>query len=441
MRTAIVRWGVACGLIGAAVAGADARVPEAVTPPVEIVRAVAIVGGTVHPVAHPVIEVGVVVMEGGRITAVGAAADTRIPDGARIVDALGLHVWPGLIDCHSRLGLTEIGSVRGTRDGNESGGMNPNARAEVAVNASSSHFPVTRANGTMLAATAPSGGLVSGWSAVIALDGWTWEDMVRRAPLGLVVNWPGMRWKPKRDGKDDTPERPDWEKKVARLSDMLSEARAYGEARDRGEEPRAADIRWEALAPVVTGESRVWIAATTLDQIRAALDWTAAEGVGMVLVEGSGGGGGDAWQCAGELAARDVPVIVQTTRQPAHGYEPYDLPFREPALLAEAGVAIGFGTWGSAHARDLAMEAARAAGHGLARDAAARALTLGAAEILGIADRYGSLEAGKSATVLLVEGDLLDTSMQVRQAWIDGAEVDLSSRHTRLWRKWSARPR
>jgi imidazolonepropionase-like amidohydrolase len=400
---------------------------------------VAVTGGTVHPVSGPAIEQGIVVFEDERITLVGAEAAVTIPEGTTIVDATGLHVWPGLIDADARteLGLREISSVRGTMDVRESGQMNPNARAEVAVNASSSHIPVTRANGVLLAATLPSGSMVPGTSAVIALDGWTWEEMVRKAPAALVIRWPAMG--PKARGADDEEEEdkgPEWEERIARLDDMIGEAKSYHEGRNGRTPTREPDVRWDSLRSVVEGKTPLWIEASNATQIRSALDWTAKHGLTMTLVDG-----GDAWRFADELARRGIAVIVKTNRMPLRRYEPYDTPFVAPAKLQAAGVAIAFGTGESSNARNLPNEAARAWAFGLPREAAERAITMEPARALGIADRYGTLEPGKSATLILVDGDLLETRMSVTRAWIDGRELDLSSRHTELWKKWSSRPK
>ncbi|MGH2570288.1 MAG: amidohydrolase family protein, partial [bacterium] len=401
---------------------------------------------TIHPVSGPSIENGVLVMDGGVILDLGAA-DTRIPAGAERVEAGGLHLWPGLVDARSYLGLVEIGSVRGTRDYTESGEMNPNARAEVAINASSSHLPVTRANGTLLAATLPYGTMVPGTAAAIALDGWTWEELVRKAPIGLVIRWPKMgvpeapeEDENKKEKEKEKSERPEWEERIARLDEMITEARAYEGARAGGPAVRDADARWESLRSVVDGQTPVWIEATNMTQIRSALDWTEKHGLRMVLVDGAGDTGGDSWRIAGELAARSIPVICRTNRRPARAYEPYDTPFAAPGKLREAGVVVAFGSWAAAHARNLPQEAARAAAFGMGHDEAVRALTLGGATVLGIDDRYGSLDAGKSATMILTDDDILETRMQVVRAWIDGREIDLQSRHTELWRKWQTRP-
>ena len=393
-------------------------------------------GGTVHPIAAAAIADGAVVFEGGVITAVGPASSMPAPAEATVIDATGLDVWPGMVDAQSYLGLADIWSVRGTLDRTESGQMNPNARAEVAINVSSLHIPVSRANGVLLAATAPGGSLVPGTAATIALDGWTWEEMVRHAPAGLVIEWPGMapKARPREGEEKKKDEGPTWQDRVASLDEMVREARAYAEAiAQHGARDR--DVRWEALIPVVRGEVPVWIVASDRAQILAALDWTEKQGLPMVLIDG-----GDGWLCAAELAARHVPVVTETTRQPRHRYDPYDTPFAAPGVLAQEGVAVAFGSFSSADARRLPQEAARAMAYGLPRELAERGVTLTAAEVCGIADRYGSLEVGKSATLLLVHGDLLDTRMEVRRAFLDGRELSLESHHTELWKKWDARP-
>ncbi|MBZ0269696.1 amidohydrolase family protein, partial [bacterium] len=419
---AIVRAAIAAAVL-LAVATAPGTASAATT---------AVIGGTIHPVSGPVIENGILLFDEDGIVAVGPRAEVDVPPDAVRVDARERHVWPGMINALSHIGLIEVGSVRGTNDLDEHGTMNPNARAEIALNASSLHIPVTRANGVLLAATLPRGGLVAGTAAAIAMDGWSAEEMTRRAPIGLVIYWPAM---PSTDDADSIAK---WEKDVARLDRMLEETRAYGEARE-SQVIRDADVRWESLRGVVSGDVPVWIHAKTLRQIHAAMDWTARQGLSMVLLSGDAGGASDAPLCAGELAARGIPVIVQTTRRPAHRSDPYDAAYTEPELLHRAGVRIAFGTWDASNARHLPHEAGRAAAYGLPRAEAERALTLGAAEILGVDDRYGSLAPGKSATFLIVDGDLLETRMRVDPGAIDGREISLESRQTELWKKWSGR--
>jgi imidazolonepropionase-like amidohydrolase len=401
-----------------------------------------IVGARVHPISAPAFDDGVVIVEGERIAAVGVSGEVELPDDAAVIDAAGLELWPAMIDARTYLGLVEIGEVRATRDHSETGRLNPSVRAEVAINPDSELFPVTRANGILLAATLPRSGLICGTAAAIALDGWTWEDMVRRASIGLVMGWPDMHArrpgaKPHAGQEGARADTISWRDHVAAVTNMLEEARAYASAGAAGGDlRREADVAWESLARVVAGEVPVWVAVASEAQARAAVDWADEQGLRMVLLDD-----GDAWRCADELAARDIPVVVRTNRLPRHEHDAYDTPFAAPARLHAAGVRVCFGSGDAANSRVLPQEAARAMAWGLPRDAAERALTLTAAEVLGIDDRYGSLEVGKSATFILVEGDLLETRMQVRRAWLDGREVGLENRHTRLWHRYSERPR
>ena len=240
---------------------------------------VAIVGGTVHPVAGPEIASGTVLFEDGVIVAVGPVGAVEVPPAAVVVDATGKHVWPSMIDMNTSLGLTEISSVRGTLDTDEIGSMNPNARAEVSLNASSSHLPVTRANGVLLAATLPRGGVVPGTAALIALDGWSWEELVRKAPLGLVIEWPKMaprKGAASAGANEETADKPlAWEVAIARLDEMMHEASAYA---------RADAAR--RLLDRVDGQINGFLDAQPVEYLEAnlSLSVTVVGGVGPILV-------------------------------------------------------------------------------------------------------------------------------------------------------------
>jgi imidazolonepropionase-like amidohydrolase len=408
-------------------------------------RPLAVTGATIHPVSRAPIENGVVVMSGKTIVAAGASGDIAIPADAERIDAQGLDLYPGFIDANTVLGLVEIGSVRGTVDIAEVGSLNPNTRAEVAVNPSSELLPVTRAGGVLLALSAPQGGLISGTSALIALDGWTWEEMTVKAPVAMHVQWPAMRIARGPQAKKEEEQVEAREKSIRELRDGFRAAQAYWRGRRaegaRGIPRHDEDVAWGAMRPVVDGEIPVVIEADDLAQIRAALEWTEAEGLRMVLA-----GGVDAWRMAGELARRRIPVIVgPVNRLPSRAYEPYDTPFMLASRLFAAGVPVLFSTGtsssGAANARNLPHEAAKAVAFGMPRDAAIRSLTLTAAEAFGVADRLGSIDAGKEATLVLIEGDPLEITSRVRRAWIGGREIDLGNRHQRLYEKYNARPR
>ncbi len=406
-------------------------------PVTTLAEPLALVGATVHTVSGAVLPEATVLIDDGKIVAVGT--DVEIPAAARRVDLHGQLLYPGLINADTVLGLTEIGAVKATRDYQELGQINPNARAEVAVNPSSELIPVTRAGGVLIAMTAGKNGLIPGTAALIYTAGWTWEEMTMQAPTALMVNWPGMRVRrSSRAARTMEEQIKAREERIELLRETFATARIYWQACEASSvTPPVRDVKWDAMRAVVRDDLPVIVRANDLMQIRAALDWAADEQVNLVLA-----GAGDGWRIADELAARDVPVIVRrTTSMPLRNYEPYDTPYSAAARLHEAGVRIAFCTGGASNARNLAFEAGMAVAYGLPPAAAVRAMTLGPAEIFGVADRVGSIEVGKEATLIATDGDVLDFRSQVTAAWIAGQEVDLMNRHRRLYETYRARPR
>ncbi len=406
---------------------------------------VAWVNAVIHPVSGPVIAKGAIVVTGDRITACG---EMSVADGiARRVDLGGLHVWPGLVAAESVLGLHEIGSLEETVDTNETGEFNPNARAESSVNPDSELIPVARARGVLTALSAPKGGRIGGTSALLRLAGRSWEEMTLAAPVGLHVRWPafpGPRLDKDREKEKKSSggkERDDEERlreELRDLDEMFSRARGYLAAREAaaarkpGVPPLKTDRRLEAMIPVVTGKTPVIVRADAVAQIRSAVLWAEEAKLRLVIL-----GGRDAWRIAPFLAERKVPVIwTGSDDLPDHADLGYDANFAAAARLHEAGVPFAIALDGAgSNAGNLAHVAALAAAYGLPADEAVRAVTIHPARILGIADRLGSLEPGKLATFIVTDGDILDIRTRVTRAVIDGKEIDLASRHTRLYER------
>jgi imidazolonepropionase-like amidohydrolase len=394
---------------------------------------IALVGGTVHAVSGDDIVQGTVLFEGGIITAVGT--DVAIPEGARIVDVSGRHVYPGMLNAESLIGLREISAVRASRDHQEVGDLKPEVRADLAVNPDSELFPVARIDGILAALVMPTGGLVPGRASIVYFDGWTIEDMRISGAAGLMVNWPSMSVDRAGDKAEEALKARD--ERLARLREFFAQARAYWKARDAGGDEgvpyQDVDNRMEAMGPVLDGDLPVIVVANDVRQIQATLDWAETEGVRIIIM-----GGHDAGMVAGELAARDVPVIYSTTfRLPPRRHDPYDALYSAPARLHEAGARFCIATtFGPADERVLPSEAARASAHGLPRQEALKAVTLYAAQILGVDDRLGSLEVGKHASLVVTDGDLLEMTTRIEQAFIQGREVDLTSRQTQLYDKY-----
>ncbi|MFM7553977.1 MAG: amidohydrolase family protein, partial [Verrucomicrobiota bacterium] len=399
--------------------------------------------GWIFTASGPVLTNGSVLVRDGRIEKVGAGltdtADT-------VVELRGQRVFPGLIAPTSVLGLLEIDAVRATRDTTEVGQYTPDVASWIAVNPDSELIPVARANGYTHAQVVPAGGTIAGVSGLIQLDGWTIEDLTVEKTVALHVRWPGfgLDTTPRPPGKDAGPSLEDQvrdrERKLREIDAFFTEATAYSEARKAGGPEFRAVPAWEAMMPFVRRERPLWIHVDEARAIRSAAEWAVRRNLRAVIA-----GGRDATREAAYLAQHKIPVVFEHVfTQPARDTDPYDVHYAAPATLAKAGVLVAFseGTdqFGASNLRNLPYAAAQARAFGLSHEEAVRGLTLNAAKILGVSDRLGSLEPGKDATLFVADGDVLDLRANVRRLWIRGREVDLSSRHTRLYDRYRKRP-
>lgn len=403
-------------------------------------KPIALMGGTIFPVSGKPIEQGVVLFDQGRIVAIGK--DVELPADAQQIDVTGKHVYPGLFDAHTNLGLLELPSVRASVDDRETGAINPNVEAIKAVHPESELIPVTRSNGVLLALTAPTGTLLTGRASVIQLDGWTWAEMALKTDVGMHLHWPNES--PQRDWRNPAPIKKQLEQRdelLKTLRQAFDDAAAYRTAHqaqaDRGFEwddfPR--DLRWEAMLPVLDRKQPLIVGANQLTQIQAAVAFAQRHKLKLIIH-----GGYDAELCADLLQRHQVPVIIEGIyRLPLRPGDDYDAAFTLPQRLRAAGVTYciaGGGRHATENTRNLPYHAAQAVAFGLPADEALRSITLAPAEILGVADRVGSLEVGKDATLFVADGDILETATHVEQAWIQGRAVDLSDRQKRLWHKY-----
>lgn len=409
----------AIGVVPLSPSSASAQVRMTVPPQSE---PVALQGATIHTVTNGVIENGTILFENGVIAAVGT--EVRIPQGARVVDVSGKHIYPGLIDAHSTVGISEIGAVGVSNDVNELGDFNPNVRAEVAVNAESRHIGTTRSSGVLVTLSTPSGGLISGMSSAISLEGWSWEEMSMEPAAALNVDWPDPDRAPRRplDSVGVQQEGPaPYAEQVQRLKDFFADARAYRDAVAAGEEVRS-DSRYAAMVRALDRTIPVVVNADGVGQINDAITWGLEEDLRLVIR-----GGADAVHVADRLAANDVPVILTSTMAaPGRDYEGYDGAYSRPVRLYEAGVKFAISGGADAlYSNRLPWEAGVAVAFGLPEQEALKAVTINAAELMGIDDRVGSLEPGKQATLLITTGTPLDTTEEIEQAYIQGREIDM----------------
>ena len=408
-------------------------------------------GATVHTMAGDP-AVARVVVENGIITAVGAGA--AVPEGATRIDATGLHVYPGICDALSTLGLIEIDAVSATNDQAEMGMYNPHRNAATAIHPSSEVIPVTRANGVTHAVVAPRAGrdgVIAGQAVLVNLDGWTVEEMAVESPAALVINWPGIvtrRFDPATFEFKETPfndAKEEAQKKQNELRDWVEAARQYRQATGANRSRAGRDEKLAALAAYVDGAKPVIILANTKRDIEAAIAFAEEMGLRMILA-----GGSEAWKIKDTLAAKKIPVILGRPQSlPREEDDPYDRPFASASALREAGVRIAFASGtgsgfepGGPHAsRTLPYEAATAAAFGLSEEDAMRALTLWPAEIFGVEKRLGSIESGKIANLIVTDGNPLEIRTNVRHLIIAGREVAMDNKHLSLFEKYRGRPR
>ena len=419
-----------------------------ITPVGLLAETLAIKGGTVHPVSAESY-VGNVVITDGVITAAGP--DTQVPADSQVLDASGLHVYPGMIDALSQLGLIEVDAVPATDDQAEMGLYNPHLQAATAIHPASELLPVARANGITHTVVAPQvdDGIIAGQAALVNLDGWTVEEMAIDTSVAMVIKWPGIvtrrfdfvTFSMKESAFKEAKEKA--EEKQKELREWFEAARHYSQAVDAGSARFETDLKLAALAQCLEGEKPVIMQADAKRDIEAAVEFAESLGLRMILA-----GGREAWKVKELLAEKGIPVILGIVQSlPREDDDAYDTPFRNPGELAAVGVKIAFssgaGGWfgpGGPHSsRTTPYEAATAVAFGLSKEDAIKALTLWPAEFLGVGDRLGSIEPGKIGNLIVTDGNPLEITTQILNLVINGREVSTDNQHRDLYEKYRAR--
>jgi imidazolonepropionase-like amidohydrolase len=409
----------------------------------------AIVGARVVTVSGGVIENGTVVIQNGKIAAVGAGVP--VPSGAERIEGRGMTVFPGLIDAATGMGLAEIGQgANATVDISELGNNNAHAKAILGINPHTSHINVTRVNGITTVMSAPTGGLISGQGAVVNLNGSTQGEMAVDGTAALVINFPRVAGGGGGGGGfgGGGGQAADFNELVRRrdaqidelkkiFTDSLNHARAREAAsKDRSLPMPATDLRLEAMVPYVRGEKPIVFTAERERDIRAIAKFVSEMKVKGIIV-----GGQEAWRAADVLKQNNIPVIYTNIYSlPVRQDDPYDILFEAPSKMQQAGIkfAISTGDQG-AEARDLPYHAGLAGAYGLSKEEALKAVTLYPAQILGLADRMGSIEVGKMANLVVADGDILDPRTNIKDLFIGGRRIPLTSRHTELFDSFKER--
>ena len=391
---------------------------------------IAITGAVIHIGNGMIINDGIITFDKGLITAVGDAGGGINLVNHAVIDVEGRHVYPGFVLPNSTLGLIEVNSVRATSDVLEEGDINASVRSAIAYNTDSEIIPANRFNGILTAQVAPQGGLISGSSTVFKLDGWNWEDAMLAEDVGLHLHWPSyvQRRRNPETGLFETVDNENYEGQTQLLHSLFQDAQAYS--------GQLLNLNLLAMQPLFNGVAKLFIHADEAKQIISAIRFARSYGVqDIVLV-----GGADALSVKSFLLAQDVPVIYERIHElPQREWQDVDMPFKTPFLLHEAGIKVGIGGGATSidRQRNLPFFAGTAAAYGLNRETALAMITSVNAEILGVADRVGTLEVGKDATLFISEGDALDMrTSQVLGAYIQGRDIDLYGTQQQLYERF-----
>jgi imidazolonepropionase-like amidohydrolase len=397
----------------------------------------ALINATIHTVSDGMIENGVVLINGERIEFVGN--NVKPTAGYTVVDLAGKHIWPGMIDAGTSLGLIEISAVPVTVDNAEVGNFNPNMRAFTAINPNSAAIAVNRVEGVTTVIAEPASGLISGTATLIDLFGYSPDSMAVKADAAMIMNWPVSGRRGWFDQRTDEQLKEQFETQLKEMRETWNKAKFYHEmmsafeAAPAGKTRPDKDQQMEGMRNVFRGTLPVMIRVDSEGDIREALKWVAANPDVKFIFSSVAEG----WRVADEIAAANVPVIVgPVLRLPSRDYDHYQRPYQNAGILQKAGVLVALRTGQTENVRNLPFQAGYSATYGMPKHEAVKALTINPAKIFGVDDRLGSITAGKIANLVVTNGDLLETMTQVEMVFIRGRNIPLSSRQEQLYREF-----
>jgi imidazolonepropionase-like amidohydrolase len=396
-------------------------------------KPVALMNGIIHIGNGQIIDNGIITIHDGKISSVGDARTIKIDlTDYEVINVSGKHVYPGLILANSTLGLVDINSVRATKDYEEVGEFTPNVRSVIAYNTDSEVIPTFRFNGILLTQVVPRGGIISGTSSVMSLDGWNWEDAAYAVDGGIHIYWPSYLSAPKWWlGETDWKKNEDYDKKTREIEEFLQNSWSYAHQGD----PEEVNLKLEAMKGLYDGQKKMYVHADGKRQIIESVQMLKRNGIHDIVVTGAS----NAYYVMDFLKDNDIPVLLtKVHRLPGFDEEDVDMPFKLPALLVKKGITVGLIHEGDVQSsRNLAFYAGTAAAYGLEKEEALKLITSNPAKILGIDKSTGTLEQGKDANIVISEGDLMDMrTNKMEYAFIRGRKVALEGKQQMLYHRY-----
>ncbi len=394
-------------------------------------EAITIEGAVAHLGNGEIIENSLIMFEGGKITFVGDAK-MKIARIGNVIDAKGKHVYPGFIATSTPLGLVEVDAVRASDDQKELGEFIPHVRSLIAYNAESKVVESMRPNGVLIGQITPNGGRISGTSSVVQFDAWNWEDAAVKADDGIHLNWPnsfrqGRYWMGEERGYQPNK---DYQDQITEIKDFILNSAANDVA------SKEKNLPFAAMSGLFDGTKKLYVYADSDKEIIDAITLLKSVGVKSIVLVG----GYQAYKITDFLKSNAIPVLVRAMHNlPDFDDDYYDLPYKLPKLLSDAGILVALQNHDAAvfQTRNLPFYAGQVVGQGMDKEKALQLITSNAAQILGIEKSHGTLEVGKSATLFISEGDALDMrTNQLSHAFIDGRLLSLETHQTELWKRY-----
>jgi imidazolonepropionase-like amidohydrolase len=371
-----------------------------------------------------------VLLENGKISQVGTNISAS---DAEVIDCTGMFIYPGMIDGGTRLGLVEVSSVPETVDYAENGNVTPNMQALTTVNPNSEAIGVTRVSGVTTVLTVPSGGLFPGTAALINLNGYT-PDQMYGGFKAVAMTFPSSGRRGRFDRRSEEDIKKDSDKALKDANDIWDNAKSYLELKKSGAE-LSYYPEMDQLSKVISGELPLLIEVNAASDIQNAIKWVQGKNIKVIFT-----GVAEGWRVADEIAKAGIPVVTGPVQElPTRQSDRYDAAYTNAGKLAKAGVKVALRTDEEENVRNLPFHAAFAAAYGLGKEEALKAVTINPAEIFGIADQYGSVEAGKRANLIVSTGDPFETRSQIIHVFIDGFRIPMSNRHIRLYQEFLER--
>lgn len=398
-------------------------------------KATLFIGATAHLGNGTVIENSAISIQNGKFDLIADASMIRIDPSAfdTIYKIYGKHIYPAFILPNTTLGITEIDAVRASRDYNEVGSLNPNIRSVIAYNTDSKLMKTVRSNGVLIAQVTPRGGLVSGQSSIMYLDGDNWEDALIKSDDGIHINWPkdyyntGWWAEP-----GETKKNKNYQPKITVFEKLFAKAKSYESSSN------IIDLKMESMKGLFTGAKSLFVHANSAGEMRDAIDFAEKHSVKKMIFVG----GEEAIAIASVLKSKNIPVIINRVhRLPNSEDSPVNTPYKQAKKLTDAGILFCLSYEGSMEAmgaRNLAFTAGTTVAYGQEYENAIKSITLNTAKILGISDVLGSIEQNKNATFFISSGDALDMrTNKIEKAFINGSSVDLNNHQKDLFNKYN----